>query len=316
MGAGDLLRDSLLWMAGSATVRSTVERAPASRGVVRRFVAGEAIEDAVAVSGELRQTNRMVTIDHLGEDLPDVHRAERTRDTYLALLAALADRGLTQEGRAEVSVTLSAIGQRLSRDGDRIALDHARAICAAARAAGTTVTLDVEDHTTTDATLAALVALREDFPSTGAVLQASLRRTEGDCRDLAREGSRVRLCKGAYQEPESVAYQGRREVDAAYVRCLKLLLAGPGYPMVASHDPRLLEIARALAAHNGRAPESMEYQMLLGIRSGEQRRIADRGDRIRVYVPFGEEWYGYLMRRVAERPATTMSFLRGLASRG
>jgi proline dehydrogenase len=150
----------------------------------------------------------------------------------------------------------------------------------------------------------------------GAVIQSYLRRSEADCRDLAHEGSRVRLCKGAYKEPESVAYQSSEDVDTAYVRCLKILMAGQGYPMVASHDPRLLEIAGALAAHNGREPQSYEYQMLYGIRPEEQKRIADRGNQMRVYIPYGEEWYGYLMRRMAERPANTMFFLRGLATRG
>lgn len=313
--ASDVLRNSLLWMADSTTVRQTVENAPVSRSVVKRFVAGAAVSEAVDVTGELRQTLRTATIDYLGEDTLDVAQAEHTRDTYLDLLRSLADRGLAQEGKAEVSVKLSAIGQKLADDGGRIALENARTICEAARDAGTTVTLDMEDHTTTDSTLSVLGELRKDFPTTGAVVQAYLHRTEGDCRDLAYEGSRVRLCKGAYKEPESVAYQGN-DVEKSYVRCLKVLLAGKGYPMVASHDPRLLEIARALAAHNGRSSDSMEYQMLLGIRPNEQRRIADRGDRMRVYIPFGDEWYGYLMRRMAEKPGNTMFFLRGVATKG
>jgi proline dehydrogenase len=148
------------------------------------------------------------------------------------------------------------------------------------------------------------------------VLEAYLHRTEADCADLAAEGSRVRLCKGAYKEPESVAYQSSGDVDKAYVRCLKVLMAGQGYPMVASHDPRLVEIAGALAAKNGRAPKSFEYQMLYGIRPEEQQRIADRGDQMRVYIPYGEEWYGYLMRRMAEKPGNLMFFLRGVATKG
>ncbi|MDQ6714560.1 MAG: proline dehydrogenase family protein, partial [Actinomycetota bacterium] len=157
--------------------------------------------------------------------------------------------------------------------------------------------------------------LRQDFGTVGAVVQAYLHRTEADCADLVGQGSRVRLCKGAYQEPESVAFQGV-EVDRAYVRCLKVLMAGQGYPMVASHDPRLIEIAGALAVKHGRDPNSFEYQMLYGIRPEEQQRIADRGDQMRVYIPYGEEWYGYLMRRMAEKPANLAFFLRGLASRG
>ena len=315
MDASDLLRNGLLWMSRSDLVRSTIERAPVSSAVVKRFVAGEAPQDAVRVTGELADTRRMVTIDFLGEDTNDRSQADATRDAYVRLLGLLSDAGYTEGGRAEVSVKLSACGQKLGADGDRIALEHARAICEAAANAGTTVTLDMEDHTTTDSTLATLAELRRDFPSTGAVLQAMLHRTEGDCRDLAHEGSRVRLCKGAYLEPESVAFQSRSEIDASYVRCLKVLLGGKGYPMVASHDPRLLDIARALAAHHGRTPDSMEYQMLLGIRPNEQKRIADRGDRMRVYIPYGDEWYGYLMRRMAEKPSNTMFFVRGVLGR-
>src|SRR5690606_33984888 len=215
-----------------------------------------------------------------------------------------------------VSLKLSALGQALGADGEQIALDNARAICRAAAEVGTTVTLDMEDHTTTDSTLSILRELRRDWPWVGAVLQSYLYRTEQDCRDLAHEGSRVRLCKGTYREPESVAYQDKAEVDKAYVRCLKILLAGDGYPMIATHDPRLVEIAGVLAARYGREPGSYEYQMLLGIRPEEQRRLAARGERIRVYVPYGEEWYGYLMRRMAERPANLRFFLRSLATTG
>jgi proline dehydrogenase len=173
----------------------------------------------------------------------------------------------------------------------------------------------MEDHTTTDATLATLRELRKDFPETGAVLQAYLHRTEGDCRALAYEGSRVRLCKGAYDEPAEVAFQGRLEVDKSYVRCLKVLLAGQGYPMVATHDPRMIKIASSLASRNGRVAGSYEFQMLYGIRPEEQRRLAASGETVRVYVPYGTEWYGYLMRRLAERPQNLTFFVRSLVSK-
>jgi proline dehydrogenase len=173
----------------------------------------------------------------------------------------------------------------------------------------------MEDHTTTDSTLGILRELRADFPSTGAVLQAYLHRTESDCRDLATAGSRVRLCKGAYKEPESVAFQDKHQVNLSYVRCLKVLMAGEGYPMVASHDPRLIEIAGALAARNQRVQGSYEYQMLFGIRPDEQKRLAEQGETVRVYVPYGDQWYGYLMRRLAERPANLAFFARSLATK-
>ncbi len=316
MDASDLLRGALLQLSGSDAVRSAVVKAPVSRSVVARYVAGEEVPDAVRVTGELRSTNRLTTIDHLGEDVTDRAQAERTRDTYLALLSALDEADLSRFGAAEVSVKLSAVGQAIPGDGDAIALENARAICEAAQRVGTTVTLDMEDHTTTDRTLEAVRALREDFPWVGAVLQAYLHRTEADCRDLAGAGSRVRLCKGAYKEPAAVAFQDGDDVDLSYVRCLKVLMAGDGYPMIATHDPRLVEIGQALASHHGRSPDSYEFQMLLGVRPLEQKRIADRGHQMRVYLPFGEDWYGYLVRRLAERPANVRFFLRSLASSG
>lgn len=316
MEAGDVLRGALLGLSKSTFVRDFVEKAPVSRSVVARYVPGAAVKDAVRAAAELRATNRLATIDYLGEDTTDRAQAERTRDAYLTVLDALAVQGLTRFGAAEVSLKLSALGQALPNDGDKIALDLAREICAAAEASGTTVTLDMEDHTTTDRTLESLHELRRDFPWVGAVLQAYLHRTEEDCRELATAGSRVRLCKGAYKEPESVAFQDGTDVDLAFVRCLKILMAGPGYPMFATHDPRLIEIARSLARHHGRAADSYEFQMLYGIRPDEQKRIADRGEQMRVYVPFGQEWYGYLMRRMAERPANVMFFLRSLVTTG
>src|SRR3954454_6392438 len=213
---------------------------------------------------------------------------------------------------AEVSSQLSAVGQRLD---ERLALDNARTICDAAQAAGTSVTLDMEDHTTTDSTLRVLRELRSTFPTTGAVIQSYLHRSEADCRALATNGSRVRLCKGAYDEPESVAFQRRDDVDVSYARCLGVLMAGRGYPMVATHDPRLVTLAGELATQFQRPSESFEYQMLFGVRPDEQRRLAADGARVRVYVPYGTEWYGYLMRRLAERPANVAFFLRALASR-
>ena len=311
-----LMRQSLLGASRNTALRQVIEQAPVSRDVVRRFVAGDSTHDAVRVAGELVDTRRQVTIDYLGEDTLDPEQAAATRDAYLALIEALSDAGLTSDGAVEVSLKLSALGQFLGRDGHKIALDNARAICQSAANAGTTVTLDMEDHTTTDPTLASLAELRQDWPWVGVALQAYLHRTEQDCRDLAHEGSRIRLCKGAYKQPESVAFQDKEEVDKAYVRCLKILIEGDGYPMIATHDPRLVEISTVLADKAQRSPDSFEFQMLLGIRPDEQRRLAGAGSRMRVYLPYGEDWYGYLVRRMAERPANLAFFLRAMATKG
>uniref|UniRef100_UPI0035B50B22 proline dehydrogenase family protein n=1 Tax=Nocardioides marmoribigeumensis TaxID=433649 RepID=UPI0035B50B22 len=307
-----MLRRTLLGLARDARFKDALTTLPPTRAVVARFVPGESTREAVDVVAGLVAGGRLVSLDVLGEDTTDEALAERAVAAYVDLLEQLAARGLSTS--AEVSVKLSAIGQALP-DGERIARDHARRICRAARNAGTTVTLDMEDHTTTDSTLRVLRELRKDFPETGAVLQAYLRRTEADCRALAVEGSRVRLCKGAYDEPERVAFQGRLEVDRSYVRCLRVLMEGDGYPMVATHDPRLVAIAEALVRRTARPADSYEFQMLYGIRPDEQHRLTGEGHRVRVYVPYGQEWYGYLMRRLAERPANLGFFLRALASK-
>ena len=312
-----LLRQPILLLSRSQQVKKLVSTLPVSSGIVPSYVPGETTESAVEATKVLADDGLGSTLDFLGEDTLDAEQADATVAAYVDLLQQLSARGLTRS--AEVSVKLSAIGQALpdsvAGGGHKIALENARTICRAARNAGTTVTLDMEDHTTTDATLAILRELRKDFPETGAVLQAYLHRTEADCRALAYEGSRVRLCKGAYKEPESVAFQSRLDVDRSYVRCLKVLMAGQGYPMVATHDPRMVEIAASLASRFGRAQGTYEYQMLYGIRPGEQKRLADAGETVRVYIPYGLEWYGYLMRRLAERPQNLSFFLKSLVSK-
>ncbi len=308
-----MLRQPLLMLSRSTTVKNAVTAMPVSSSIVNRYVPGESTAAAVDATRTLVDGGLRVTLDFLGEDTLDRAQAERTVDAYLELLAALSAANLSRS--AEVSVKLSAIGQALPGEGEKLALDNARTVCHAARNAGTTVTLDMEDHTTTDSTLSVLHDLRKDFPETGAVLQAYLHRTEADCRDLAYEGSRVRLCKGAYKEPESVAFTDRAEVDRSFVRCLKVLMAGQGYPMVATHDPRLVDVAGALATRYDRPQGSYEYQMLFGIRPEEQRRLVDAGENVRVYLPYGTEWYGYLMRRMAERPSNLGLFLRSLVSK-
>ncbi|MBW0116443.1 proline dehydrogenase family protein [Pseudonocardia abyssalis] len=299
-----MLRSLMLAASRSGRLRTFAENTPLLRPVVDRFVVGTTTDQVLAVAREIT-TDRLVTIDHLGEDVTDRSRAEANADAYRALL-----RGLDGLGpRVEVSVKLSALGQALAgTDGEKVALDHARRICEAAHAVGTTVTVDMEDHTTTDSTLGIVRDLRVDHPWVGAVLQAGLRRTEADCRDLA--GSRVRLCKGAYDEPASVAFRERHDVDLSYVRCLKILMAGDGLPMVATHDPVLIDIAR----HLGRG-RPYEIQMLHGVRPHEQRDLAAAGESVRVYLPYGTEWYGYFVRRLAERPANLAFFARSLLTR-
>jgi len=260
----------------------------------------------------------MVSVDYLGEDVTDVDTANATVDAYLKLLDALgrgSDAAIDGVRPLEVSLKLSALGQSLPRDGEKIALENAHAICTAAQRGGEWVTVDAEDHTTTDSTLSIVRELRADFDWLGTVLQAYLRRTYADCQEFAASGARIRLCKGAYDEPATVAYHDRDDVTDSYLRCLQVLMAGAGYPMVASHDPLVVGAAGEMARETGRGAGDFEYQMLYGIRDPEQRRLADAGNAVRVYVPFGTQWYGYLVRRLAERPANVMFFLRALAGR-
>jgi proline dehydrogenase len=315
-----VLRRALLAAAASEQIRGFLTAMPAARAVVDRYVAGESIGDAVRVARSLRDAGLLVTLDYLGEDTTDSLRASATATQYVQLLGKLAAEGLTEGGAVEVSVKPTAVGLLLGSEGSagpgvlgtRIATEHIERIAIAARDAGTTVTLDAENHRTTDAALGIAASLRSRLPFAGSVVQAGLRRTETDVRELAAPGVRVRLCKGAYAEPVSEAFTTRHDVDKSFARCLRILMAGPGYPMVATHDPRLIAITRSLGLH--RAPDSFEYQMLYGVRADEQRRLTETGARVRVYVPYGGDWYAYLVRRLAERPANLAFFLRSLGS--
>jgi proline dehydrogenase len=306
-----VLRALMLAAAGNPTVRRLVATAPVSRYVVRRFVAGESAQQAVAVASTLVANGVAVSLDHLGEGIEDAAGAESTVHAYLELLDRVQACGLAD--RVEVSVKLSAVGQRLD---EALALRNASRICAAAEDVGTTVTLDAEDHTLTESTLRVHAQLRRSWPATGAVLQACLYRTLGDCQALAVEGARVRLCKGAYAEPPELAFTTSHDVARNFVRCANTLLAGPGYPMFATHDRRLVAIVGERARWHGRPPGSFEYQMLYGVRPAEQQRLAAGGDTVRVYLPYGSDWYAYLTRRLAERPENAAFFLRALLRSG
>lgn len=306
------LRSTFAAASRSPRLRSMSERSSLLTPIVDRFVAGTTVDDALTAAADLAR-DRYVSLDHLGEATTDPEAASTTVDAYVTLLRRLADAGLTD--RAEISVKLSALGQALDHDGEKIARENALHICAVASEVGSTVTVDMEDHTTTDSTLQIVRDVRADFPTTGTVLQASLRRTEGDCRDFAGAGSRIRLCKGAYDEPLSVAYRKSDEVDASYVRCMRVLMTGDGYPMLATHDPALITVGEQMALAAGRSRAEFEFQMLYGVRPAHQAELARAGHKLRIYVPYGSEWYPYFMRRLGERPANVAFFLRSFAGR-
>ncbi len=313
-----VLRPALLGAARSSKLEQLVSRFKPTRRVVDRFVPGESQPAVVSAAATLLQSGRFVSVDFLGEDTTDSAMATKTVEAYLSLLrayGALATPESTGARPLEVSLKLSAMGQALPDVGQDVALANARMVCEAAAEVGAWVTIDAEDHTTTDSTLAIVRELRRDFPDLGTVLQAYLKRTEADCREFSGPRSRIRLCKGAYQEPSSVAFTKRGDVDSSYLRCLRVLMNGKGYPMVASHDPQMIAAAGDYATEAGRTSDDFEFQMLYGIRDDEQRRLVSEGRHLRVYVPYGEQWYGYFMRRLAERPANLLFFLRSLISR-
>jgi proline dehydrogenase len=304
----------LLAASASDRIHRMLVSAPYTRDVVARYVAGDDALAAVETTRRLQAAGLLVSLDYLGEDTTDSDQAAAVATEYVGLLARLGASGLARGGHAEVSVKPTAVGLHLPEHGEKTAAANIARICAAARDAGTTVTIDMEDHTHVDATLRLVRDLRDDYPDLGCVIQSQLRRSAADCAALAHTGSRVRLCKGAYSAPEEVAFTAHGDVDRSYVRCLRALMAGAGYPMLATHDPRLIEITTALAERAGRPAGGCEYQMLYGIRQAEQRRLASNGAAVRIYVPYGVDWYGYLVRRLAERPANLAFFLRSLAS--
>jgi proline dehydrogenase len=310
-----VLRHLLLAASDSDRLRRLSTAAPAARAVVARYVAGETAADAVAAASRLRAAGLLASLDYLGEETTDMAAAGAVTSEYLALLDLLARRGLAGGGQVEVSVKPTAVGLSLAEHGEKTATENIARICAAARAAGTTVTVDMEEHRWVEATLRIVRSLRADFPDLGCVIQAQLRRSATDCAALATPGSRVRLCKGAYDPPPAVGFPARAEVDRSYARCLGLLMRGAGYPMIATHDRRLIAIAAAQATLAGRGRDQFEYQMLYGVRPAEQQRLAGSGARVRVYLPYGSDWYRYLVRRLAERPANLAFFLRSLVSK-
>ncbi|MFE7185769.1 proline dehydrogenase family protein [Streptomyces erythrochromogenes] len=307
-----MLGPVILAASRSDKMRRIVSAAPVTKPVVNRFIPGETVDQVIPIVEELTQAGLEVTLDVVGEDITEVEQSHAARDAYLLLIERLAELGLGE--KAEMSVKLSMFGQALE-GGHELALANVRPVVEAAAAIGTTVTLDAEDHTTLDSMFAIHEELRKDFPQTGCVIQAYLFRTEADARRLAANGSRVRIVKGAYKEPAEVAYLDKAEIDKAYVRILKILMDGEGYPMIGSHDPRLIAIGQELARKAGRKLDEYEFQMLYGIRSEEHLRLAAEGHRMRVYTAYGTDWYGYFMRRLAEKPANLLFFVRSMITK-
>ena len=310
------VRQGLVGLSRRDGLRRLVGRTPVGRSAARRLVAGQTTEDCVGAVAALVADGRLASVEHIGRPAVDAAQASRTRDGYLALIRTLKEHDLTAHGAAELSLDLSVLGVRLADDGAKIALDNARQLCEAAAAAGATVSIDAADHPASGVALGIVHDLRADFPWVGAVLHAQLRRTEADCRELATKGSRVRLSGDIRRVPESVGFRDRHDVDLSYVRCLKILLEGAGHPIIAGHDTRLTEIACSLADKELRSVESFEFQLDYGVRPDLEQSLVEAGYRVRIHVPYGEDWHSYVMRRIAEHPADTRFLLRSGPTKG
>jgi proline dehydrogenase len=276
--------------------------------MVARFVAGETLDQALAALERLHDRGFRTTVDVLGEAVTSADDARAAADEYLSALDALAARGLDRN----VSLKLTQMGLAVDVD---VCRDNVRRILERAAEHDAFVRIDMEDHATTDATLALWRDLRPvnaGRGDSGVVIQAALRRSPGDIEALILERARVRLCKGAYVEPVSVAFPDKADVDAAYVGLMERLLADGEFPALATHDERLIARAVAFTRERGIAPDRFEFQMLYGVRRDLQERLVKAGFGVRVYVPFGTQWYPYFMRRLAERPANVAFVLRSI----
>jgi proline dehydrogenase len=309
-----LWRDTVLGASGHPVVREFVKGHELARPLRNRFVAGETLDDALDAARALNRAGFRASLDHLGEDVREPAAADAAVDQYVALVEAIARSGV-QSG---ISIKLSQLGLTIPRRA--ASAESAFAACqarlerllAVAQPAGVFVRIDMEGSAHTQATLDMLRAVWPRYQRVGIVLQAYLHRTGADLEDVLALGATVRLCKGAYREPPSIAYQARDEVSAAYARLATRLLEAPNYAAIATHDPDLIVHARAEAARLGRAPDTFEFQMLYGVRRDLQHALLRAGYRLRVYVPYGHEWYPYLTRRLAERPGNLLFLVRSL----
>jgi proline dehydrogenase len=302
------MRSVFLTLSNRRSIGRLATRLPLTRGMVDRFVAGETLETALPALRRAHAAGFHTTVDILGESVTNPEAARAAADSYVAALPVLDDEGLD----LNVSVKLSQMGLGL---GQAVARDNLAHVLVAAAAIGGFVRIDMEDHTTTDATLDLWRQLRPAMARSGdvgVVIQSALRRSEGDVEGLLGEGARIRLCKGAYKEPASVAFTEKAEVDASYVRLMERLLTDGVLPAIATHDDRMVDHAVEFARQHGIGPERFEFQMLFGVRRDLQDRLLAQGWAVRIYVPFGDRWYPYFMRRLAERPANVSFLLRSL----
>ncbi len=304
-----MLRRTLIAASESDRLRRVATERRLPRRVATRFVAGETLDQAVAATAELNRLGTAVSLDHLGESVDDEPVSREAAATYEMILDRIATEGLD----AAISVKLSQLGVRISEE---LCYELVSGICVRAADHGRHVTIDMEGSDLTSTTVELVLALRAaGHDNVGCAVQSYLRRTPDDVERLVDAGASLRLCKGAYLEPSEIAHQDRLAVDTAYARLADRLLTSGTFPRFATHDDRLIGYVRDRARRDGVGRDAYEIQMLYGVREPLQRELVDAGEQLRIYVPFGAEWYPYLMRRLAERPANLAFFLRALVGR-
>jgi proline dehydrogenase len=303
-----MLRQGFLTLSQSRGLRNFAVANPLARRVVRRFVAGETLDEAVGVIGGLNRAGLLATFDLLGENVSTAGDANQTADAYLTLLDAIEQHKL----KSNVSLKLTAMGLDIS---EGTAYANVRRILERAQQYGNFVRMDMEGSDYTDVTLDMFRRLWQDFQNVGVVLQAYLYRTPRDVDEMIRLRARVRLCKGAYDEPPSIAFPEKQDTDTQYARLMCKLIDLGNYPGIATHDQRMINLAQRFVAKKGIPSDRFEFQMLYGVRNQMHRQLAAAGFNMRVYVPYGEQWYPYFMRRLAERPANLIFILSNLVRR-
>ncbi len=282
-----------------------METSGTSRKLTSRFVAGLTLDDAIRVARDLRTQGLYTTLDHLGENVTGLAEAQATRDAYLTALSRLAGEHLG----ATVSMKVTSLGLDLSDEACR---ENTESLVSKAKQTGSLVEMDMESNEYTDRTLDLVRQMHQRYQCVRAVIQAYLLRTEKDIADLCELGVPVRLCKGAYQEPPNLAFREKADVDRNYIKQMKVLLDRGNYPALATHDEKIIQEILRYVKEQKYTAERFEFQMLYGVRRDLQKKLATAGYRVRIYVPYGDAWYPYFMRRLAERPANVMFLVRNL----
>jgi proline dehydrogenase len=303
-----MLKGALLKAAGSPSLQRLVTGNPVARRVAGRFIAGDTLDEAEQAIRVLNDRGVSVALDYLGENTGSTARARESTGAYLAALDRIQEGGLD----ANISVKLTAMGLDLRQE---LALQEATRVAARGKEVGAMVGVDMESNAYVDRTLDIVEAVERSYDNVGVCLQSYLYRTRDDLDRLNRVGVPVRLVKGAYQEPPEVAYPQKAGVDGAYARLLDTLIQANPYPMVATHDPAMVRLTKTLVAKHRRDRDTFEFQMLYGVRRDLQEEVVAEGYRLRVYLPYGTQWFPYFMRRLAERPANLYFFLSNLVKR-